>query len=297
MVERADLMNAIALNSSMFNASRMIGPAIAGILVAGIGEGWCFFANAVSYIAVLAGLLMMRVSRHEPVEHPGSPISHIVEGFRWVLKNPPVHALLILLGIASLTAMPFTILMPIFADRILHGGARAMGWLMGASGTGALAGALLLASRRDLKGLGLWVAISATAFGVSLATFAWSRNFWLSAALLVPVGFSLMIQMGSSNTLIQSMVPDRLRGRVISLYSMMVMGMAPIGSLLAGAAAGRIGAPMTVSAGGVISIVAAAVFWKWLPQIRLGARRLIVAQQMSGGPPGQPVAMAPPSSR
>lgn len=297
MVERADLMNAIALNSSMFNASRMIGPAIAGILVAGIGEGWCFFANAVSYIAVLAGLLMMRVSRHEPVEHPGSPISHIIEGFRWVLKNPPVLALLMLLGIASLTAMPFTILMPIFADRILHGGARAMGWLMGASGIGALAGALLLASRRNLKGLGLWVPLSATAFGVSLAAFAWSRDFWLSAALLVPVGFSLMIQMGASNTLIQSMVPDRLRGRVISLYSMMVMGMAPIGSLLAGTAAGRIGAPMTVSAGGVISVLAAAVFWKWLPQIRQGARLLIVAQQMSGGPPGQPIAMAPPSSR
>jgi MFS family permease len=281
----------------MFNASRIIGPAIAGILVASIGEGWCFFANAVSYIAVLVGLFMMRVSRHEPVEHPGSRISHIVEGFRWVLKNPPVHALLMLLGIGSLTAMPFTVLMPIFADRILHGGAAAMGWLMGASGIGALAGALLLASRRNLKGLGLWVAISATTFGVSLAAFAWSRNFWLSAALLVPVGFSMMIQMGSSNTLIQSMVPDRLRGRVISLYSMMVMGMAPIGSMLAGTAADRIGAPMTVTAGGVVSIVAAAVFWKWLPQIREGARLLIVAQQMSGGPPGQPIAMAPPSSR
>jgi MFS family permease len=297
MVERADLMNAIALNSSMFNASRMIGPAIAGILVAGIGEGWCFFANAVSYIAVLAGLFMMRVSRHEPVEHPGSPVSHIVEGFRWVLKNPPVHALLMLLGVASLTAMPFTVLMPIFADRILHGGAAAMGWLMGASGIGALAGALLLASRRNLKGLGLWVAISATTFGISLAAFAWSRNFWLSAALLVPTGFSLMIQMGSSNTLIQSMVPDRLRGRVISLYSMMVMGMAPIGSLLAGTVADRIGAPITVSAGGVISIAAAAVFWRWLPQIRQGARLLIVAQQMSGGPAGQSTIMAPPSSR
>jgi MFS family permease len=287
MVGRADLMNAIALNSSMFNASRVVGPAVAGILVASIGEGWCFFANGVSYIAVIAGLLRMYVARHEHVEQPGSPLSHLAEGFRFVIRNTPVHALLALLGVVSLTGMPYAVLMPVFASRILHGGAAALGWLMGASGIGALAGALLLASRKDLKGLGLWVAVSAVGFGLGLTLFSLSRTFWVSAALLVPVGFAMMIEMGSSNTLIQSMVPDRLRGRVMSVYSMMFMGMAPVGSLLAGAAADRIGAPWTVAAGGLICMAAAGVFSIWLPRIRVGARRLIVAQQMAGGDPPQ----------
>lgn len=287
MVGKPDLMNAIALNSSMFNASRVVGPAIAGILVASIGEGWCFFANAVSYIAVIVGLLAMRVERRAPAPPSGSPIAHIAEGFRFVIENTPVHALMILLGVVSITAMPYAVLMPIFADRILHGGAAALGWLMGASGVGALAGALLLASRRDLKGLGRWVAMSAAGFGVALIAFGMSRTFWLSAALLLPVGFSMMIEMGSSNTLIQSMVPDQLRGRVMSVYSMMFMGMAPIGSLLAGAAADRIGAPWTVAAGGVVCAIAAAVFAARLPAIRVHARRLIVAQQLAGGDPPQ----------
>ena len=287
MVGKPDLMNAIALNSSMFNASRVVGPAIAGILVASIGEGWCFFVNAVSYVAVLAGLFLMNVQRHERVNEPGSPLSHVVEGFRFVMQNLPVHALLMLLGVVSLTGMPYAVLMPIFADRILHGGAAALGWLMGASGVGALVGALLLASRQNLKGLGLWVAVSAMGFGAGLVAFASSRVFWLSAAILVAMGFSMMIEMGSSNTLIQSMVPDRLRGRVMSVYSMTLMGMAPIGSLLAGAAADRIGAPKTVGAGGVICLVAAGIFWMRLPRFRVYARRLIAAQQMAGGNPPQ----------
>ena len=286
MVGKPDLMNAIALNSSMFNASRVVGPAIAGILVAGIGEGWCFFANGVSYIAVIAGLAAMRIAPREPFEHPGSPLAHIVEGFRFVIANPPVHALLILLGVVSLTGMPYVVLMPIFADRILHGGARALGGLMGVAGIGALCGALLLASRQHLRGLGTWVALAALSFGACLTAFAASRNLGLSAAILVPAGFCMMIQMGSSNTLIQSMVPDRLRGRVMSVYSMMFMGMAPIGSLLAGATAGRLGAPATVAAGGLICMTAAGVFWLRWPGIRVHARRLIAEQGIAaGGPP------------
>jgi MFS family permease len=287
MVSRSDLMNAIALNSSMFNASRVVGPAIAGILVASIGEGWCFFANAVSYIAVITGLLLMRVPPHIPAPRTGSPAANIAEGFRFVMQNPPVHVLMMLLGIVSLTGMPYAVLMPIFADRILHGGATALGSLMGASGIGALCGALLLASRRDLKGLGLWVAVAAAGFGLGLVAFSFSRVFWLSAVILVPVGFSMMIEMGSSNTLIQSMVPDNLRGRVMSVYSMMFMGMAPIGSLLAGAAAGHIGAPWTVAIGGIVCAIAAGLFAIKLPGIRVHARRLIVAQQMAGGDPPQ----------
>jgi MFS family permease len=287
MVGKPDLMNAIALNSSMFNASRIIGPAVAGILVATIGEGWCFFANGVSYIAVIAGLIAMSVQRHESVAQPGSPVAKIIEGFRFVIQNPPVHALLALLGVVSLTGMPYAVLMPIFAAKILHGGAAALGWLMGISGIGALCGALLLASRRTLRGLSVWVAMSATAFGAGLIVFSFSRVFWLSAAILIPVGFSMMIEMGSSNTLIQSMVPDHLRGRVMSVYSMMFMGMAPIGSLLAGAAADKLGAPWTVAAGGIICMSAAGLFSFHLPRLRVHSRRLIVAQQMAGGDPPQ----------
>ena len=279
MVGRADLMNAIALNSSMFNASRVIGPAIAGILVAWIGEGWCFFANGISYIAVIVGLLSMHVAPHERVPGGGSPLANIIEGFRFVIRNRPIHALLILLGIASVTGMPFTVLMPVFADRILHGGPKALGWLTGCAGMGALAAALLLASRQTLKGLSGWIATSATAFGIGLVIFALSRTFLFSALILVPVGFALMLQMGASNTLIQSMAPDHLRGRVMGVYSMMIMGMAPFGGLLAGVAADRYGAPAAVAAGGVICLASAGIFWTQLPEIRVHARRMIAEQQ------------------
>jgi MFS family permease len=174
------------------------------------------------------------------------------------------------------------VLMPIFADRILHGGAQALGWLMGFTGVGALGGALLLATRRNLKGLGTWVAFAALSFGVCLMAFSLSKSLALSAAILIPAGFSMMIQMGSSNTLIQSMVPDRLRGRVMSVYSMMFMGMAPIGSLMAGAAASRFGAPATVAAGGLICMTAAGIFRLRWPAIRAHARRLIAEQESSG---------------
>jgi MFS family permease len=280
MVSRDDLMNAIALNSSMFNASRVLGPAVAGLLVASIGEGWCFFANGVSYIAVIVGLLFIRVAAHKPVKQPGTPLEDVIEGFRFVIGSPPIHYLMILLGILSLTGMPITVLMPIFADRILHGGARGLGVLMGASGIGALAGALLLASRQSVKGLGRWVAISAGAFGISLIVFAVSRSYWQSCALLLPLGFAMMLEMGSSNTLIHTMSPDHLRGRVMSVYSMMFMGMAPIGALIAGVAAGRWGAPATVAGGGIVCMLAAAVFgFRW-PSLRAGARELIAAAQM-----------------
>jgi MFS family permease len=278
MVGRPDLMNAIALNSSMFNASRVVGPAIAGILVAAIGEGWCFFANGISYIAVIVGLLLMRVERHEHVDR-GSPLANIVEGFRFVFQNRPIHALLILLGMASVTGMPFQVLMPVFADRILHGGPKALGWLTGCAGVGALMAALLLASRQTLKGLSVWVAVSATAFGVGLIVFATSHTFLFSTAILVPVGFALMLQMGASNTLIQSMVPDQLRGRVMGVYSMVMMGMAPFGGLLAGLAADRFGAPVTVAIGGAICLISAGIFWTQLSGIRVLMRRMIADQR------------------
>jgi MFS family permease len=285
MVGKADLMNAIALNSSMFNASRIIGPAIAGILVAAIGEGWCFFANAVSYIAVIAGLLLMNVEERERVATGESPLADVVEGFRFVTRNTPVHAILMLLGVVSLTGMPYAVLMPIFADRILHGGPRALGWLMGCAGVGAVAGALRLASRTELKGLGRWLPLASFAFGATLIGFAWSRVFWISACILVPVGYTMMIEMASSNTLVQSMVPDELRGRVMSVYSMVFMGMAPFGALLAGVVAGRVGAPWTVTGSGIICMIAATVYWTQRSRLRGPARQLIAAQMVAEDDP------------
>jgi len=287
MVGREDLMNAIALNSSMFNGARIIGPAVAGILVASIGEGWCFFANAVSYIAVIIGLLMMKVPEWKPKPRETSAWNDIKEGFEWALRTKPIFALLVLVGLVSLVGMPYAVLMPIFADRILHSGARGLGILMGFSGAGALIGALALAAKSSLRGLGTWVAASSASFGVFLVLFAYSRIFWASAVLLIPVGLFMMVQMASTNTLIQSMVPDRLRGRIISMYSMMMMGMAPLGALLAGVLSDSLGAPLTVALGGVCSILGAVWFGTRLPMIRAEARRLIIAQSYVGGDPPQ----------
>ena len=286
MVGKEDLMNAIALNSSMFNGARVIGPAIAGILVARIGEGWCFAANSISYIAVIAGLLLMhvhsvpRVSKHSPIED-------IIEGFRWASQTRIIRALLLLLGLISLVGMPYTVLMPIFADKILHGGARGLGILMGSTGVGALFGALTLAAKTGVKGLGRWVAFACGSFGVSLVFFSFSTHFWLSVAFLLPAGYSMMLQMACSNTLIQTMVPDQLRGRVMAVYSMMFMGMAPFGAFFGGALAHRIGAPITVATGGVACVIGAILFGRALPDLRIEARRLIIAQGMAAGEPAQ----------
>ena len=288
MVGKEDLINAIALNSSMFNGARVVGPAIAGLLVASIGEGWCFFLNAVSYVAVIVGLLLMRVTWQRG-KFSGSPLENIVEGFQYVRSTQPIRLLLLLLGLVSVVGMPYAVLMPIFADRILHRGANGLGILMGATGVGALIGALSLAFKRGLKGLGSWVLLSSAGFGATLILFGISKNFWLSVALLVPVGYCMMVEMASSNTLIQSIVPDRLRGRVMSVYSMMFMGMAPIGALGAGVVAHHLGAPLTVAIGGMACMLGSAAFGMRLPVMRMEARRLILAQGLAGGDPPQEI--------
>ncbi len=287
MVGKGDMANAIALNSSMVNGARIVGPAVAGVLVAAIGEGWCFLANSISYIAVITGLLMMDVPAVSARKAAVSAFEQIKEGFRFVAGHVPIRALLLLLGFVSLFAMPYAVLMPIFADQILHGGASGLGILMGASGLGALMGALMLAARTGIRGLGRWVMAATAGFGLSLALFSMSQWFWLSAALLIPVGFSMMVQMAASNTLIQTLSPDYIRGRVMSAYTMMFMGMAPFGSLLAGSLAHRLGAPRVVFASGIACMVSAAVFARYLPRVRIEARRLIVAQNMVGGDPPQ----------
>ena len=285
MVGREDLLNAIALNSSMFNSARIIGPAIAGILVASVGEGWCFFANGISYFAVIAGLLLMRLTRHAELQKKGSPLENLIEGFRFARHTAPVRALLLLIGLVSFAAMPYTVLMPIFAGRILHGGARQLGLLMMMTGVGALLGALTLASKTGVSGLGRWVWMAASGFGTSLVFFTLSRHLWLSMALLLPTGFGMMVQMGATNTLLQVMVPDRLRGRVMSLYSMMFIGMGPIGAFVGGVVAARIGAPWTVAIGGVTCLAGGTIFARRLPAMRAVARQLILAQGMGTGEP------------
>jgi MFS family permease len=301
MVGKEDLMNAIALNSSMFNGARVIGPAVAGVLVARLGEGWCFFANGVSYIAVIVGLMLMRVSAPARASAKTPPLEHLIEGFQFVRRTAPIRALMILLGVVSVTGMPYVVLMPIFADKILHRGGQEfatligshdlgavrLGILMGAAGVGALLGALTLAMRSGTKGLGRWVAVCCAGFGVSLILFALSWSFWLSVILLLPVGYFIMLQMASSNTLIQVMVPDELRGRAMAVYSMMFMGMAPVGALLGGALSDRLGAPLTVAIGGLASVFGAWWFSAQLPKIRAEARQLIMAQAMTGGAPAE----------
>ncbi len=295
MVGREDLMNAIALNSSMFNGARVVGPAVAGLLVAAVGEGWCFLLNGLSYTAVITGLLLMEVPARPMAAARGLVLHDAIEGFRFVVRTAPVHALLALLGVVSFAGMPYSVLMPVFAESILHSGPKGLGLLMGASGLGALGGALALVSRRGVRGLGRWVATAAAAFGIALMCFSFSRSLWLSALLLVPVGAAMIVQMASSNTLIQAMVPDALRGRVMAVYSMMFMGMAPFGSLFAGWVADRIGAPATVAGGGLVCLVAAGIFSLRLPFIRSEARQLIVAQEMAGGDP--PTEMTGPSAQ
>jgi MFS family permease len=293
MVGKEDLINAIALNSSMFNGARIIGPAIAGVLVASIGEGWCFFANGISYIAVITGLLLMKLGALAVAGRETSPFEHAAEGFRFVRNTAPIRALLLLIALMSLVAMPYAVLMPIFAGNVYHRGARALGWLMGATGIGALLGALTLATKKGgVHGLGRWVAFASAGFAICLILFASAPWFWLSLAMLVPAGFCMMLQMSSCNTLIQSMVPDRLRGRVMAVYSMMFMGMAPIGALLAGFLAHHIGARWTVILGGVIGLGGSAVFSFNLPALRGEARELIVAQGLAGGEPAS--TMPPP---
>ena len=287
MVGKEDLLNAIGLNSSMFNGARVVGPAVAGILVASIGEGWCFFANAVSYLAVIAGLLAMKLKQRTAPRRSGSAVADVLEGFRYARNTLPIFAILLLLGLVSLVGLPYAVLMPIFADKILHSGPRGYSLLMSAAGLGAMMGALTLATRQGVRGLGRLVALAASGFGVSLILFSLSRSFWLSIVLLVPAGFCVMLLTACCNTLIQTMVPDHLRGRMMGLYSMMFMGMAPLGALGAGVAANWFGAPITVAVGGGVCLLGAAGFARVLPQIRAEARQLIVAQGLVTGEPGE----------
>jgi MFS family permease len=277
MVERReDLPNAIALNSSMVNATRLVGPAVAGMVIAAVGEGWCFLIDGISYIAVIGSLVAMRFVRAEMPKEPPNALHELAEGWRYVLESKPIRTLLLLLGLISLVGMPYTVLMPVFADRILHGGAHTLGFLMAASGVGALAAALLLAARRTVLGLGNWIGSSSVLFGAALAGFALSRTLWFSLAVLPFVGFGMMQEMAATNTVLQTIVDDDKRGRVMAYYAMAFQGVSPFGSLFGGALSDRIGAPATLVIGGVVCVIAGLWFVWRLPKLREVVRPIYV---------------------
>jgi len=283
MVEdRADLPNAIALNSSMVNASRIIGPSIGGVVIAAVGEGWCFMADAVSYLAVIASLLAMTVQERDHPPRTTSAREELVDGFRYVSRFLPVRSALTLLALISLLGMPYTVLMPAIATNLLHGGAHTLGFLMTASGVGALAGALFLASRRSVLGLGRAMSLSAALFGVGLVLFSLSRVLWLSLLILPVVGAGMMITMASTNTIVQTIIEEKMRGRVMAFYTMAFLGTAPIGSLLAGWVAERIGSEYTILAGGVGCILAGGWFAWRLPRLREIVRPIYLERGILG---------------
>jgi MFS family permease len=283
--EKADLGNAIALNSSMVNAARLLGPSVAGLLIATVGEGVCFLINGFSYMAVIASLIMMRLAREDVRAQTSRAWHDLMEGLRYVYGFEPIRAIILLLALVSLVGMPYMVLMPVFAKSVLHGGPSALGFLMAASGVGALAGALYLASRQGVLGLGKMIPIAAGVFGVGLLGFSMSRNFFFSLALVTLVGFGQMVQLATSNTLLQTMVDDRQRGRVMGFYTGAFVGMAPVGSLLSGSLAGVIGAPWTLFIGGIACLVGAVIFARKLPQLREKARPVYVSKGILPGIP------------
>lgn len=266
--KREDLGNAIALNSSIFNGARLIGPTVAGILIALVGEGVCFLINGLSFVAVIAAIMAMRISDSKSVKKNAGMTEGLKEGFAYAFGFAPIRSILLLLSLLNFMAMPFTVLMPIFAKDILHGGPNTLGYLLGATGLGALTGAIFLAARKSVVGLGKWIAIAAIIMGSALAVFSISKNFILSLLLLYPTGFGMMVHMASSNTVLQTIVDDDKRARLMSLYAMSFMGMTPLGSLLAGTIAGRIGAPLTLAIGGMITVLGALIFMRKLPEMR-----------------------------
>jgi MFS family permease len=273
MVEdRADLSNAIAINSSMVNMARLVGPSLAGLLIAVKSEGWCFLVDGISYIAVIISLLMMRVMRIEDRRATTSIFTQLKEGWTYVAGFVPIRSILSLFALLSLMGWPFMVLMPIFAAKVLHGGPHTLGFLMGAVGVGSLASALSLVMRRSVRGLTRVIPIAAGIFGVGLICFGFSHFLWLSMLMMLVTGFGMMQGLTGSNTIIQTLVDENMRGRVMSYYTMAFVGMAPFGSLLAGAMAHAIGAPRTVIVSGIACILGAFWFTTQLPAIRKDMR-------------------------
>ena len=260
MVGKDDLPNAIALNSSIFNGARVIGPAVAGFTIVLVGEGWCFFLNGVSFIAVLVALLMMRIERSQGQRAEESPIRSFIQGFRFAMSDVLIRSALLLLSVLSLFGLQYGVFLPIYAKDILHGGAKALGLLMSAAGVGAVLGALQFAARTQFKGLTRWMATTCTVCGIALMVIAAARTFWLCAVVLFVVGFAATSQMAATNTMVQRRAPDEMRSRLMAVYATMFMGVQPIGALIAGGVAKHLGAPYTLMAFGSIVLIGCMVF-------------------------------------
>ncbi len=279
MVERKeDLGSSIALNSTIVNGARLIGPSFAGILIATLGVGMCFLLNGVSFIAVILALLAMKIPSKKREIDNSEFLEGLKEGFSYAFGFAPIRSVLLLLGLISLMGMPYTVLMPIFAEKILHGGPKTLGFLLGAAGVGAIVGSFYLASRRSALGLGKLIIVSSNIFGIGLIGFSLSRLFWLSLLMMAVTGFGMMVQMTSSNTVLQTIVDEDKRGRVMSFYTMAFMGMVPFGSLLAGRLAHTIGAPNTILIGGIACILGSSLFARNLPRLREMVRPVYIAK-------------------
>jgi MFS family permease len=270
--KKEDLSNAIALNSSLVNGARLVGPSLAGILIAMTGEGVCFLLNTLSYLFVLTSLFLMKVTPKEKKKDSKPILKEFAEGFSYTFSFAPLRYIILLLALISLMGMPYTVLMPVFAKVVLHGGSHTFGFLMGASGLGALTGALYLASRRNTTGLEKIIPLAAGLFGLGLVMFSFSRMILLSLTLMVITGLGMMLEGAASNTMLQTIVDDNRRGRVMSFYTMAFMGTAPFGSLLAGSAARMIGVPYTLLIGGIACIIGALIFYRKLPDITRAIR-------------------------
>ncbi len=278
MVEdRQDLGNAIAINSSMVNLARLLGPSLAGLVIGALGEGYCFLIDGLSYLAVIASLAFMQVKPVSALRATTSMAAQLKEGWAYVSGFAPVRTILLLFAVVSLMGMPFVVLMPVFASQVLHGGPHTLGLLVGASGVGALVSAIQLALRKSVLGLGRMIPIAAASFGVGLILFGLSRTLWFSLLMMLLVGFGMMQGMAASNTIIQTLVPEDRRGRVMSYYTMAFVGMAPFGSLLAGGLAHWLGAPHTVIITGSVVILGALWFATRLRAIRVEVRPIYQA--------------------
>ncbi len=268
MVEREDLANAIALNSSMVNVARLVGPSIAGVLIALVGEGWCFTLDAVSYLAVIASLLMMRLKPRVIEKSKQRFVADLGAGFRYVAGFAPIRALLFLLAVVSFSGMPYAVLMPVFAGEVMKGGPHTLGILMGSTGVGAIIGVLWLAQRSQIRGLGRVIVIAGVSFGAGLIAFSYATTLFVAVPLLAIAGAGMMVQMAASNTMLQTISDESMRGRVMSFYTMAFFGMVPFGSLAAGAIAQRWSAPIAVRMGGVVTIVAVLIFFRAIRAMR-----------------------------
>jgi len=278
MVEdKQDLSNAIAINSSMANGARLIGPAIAGLVVARFGEGWCFLVDGVSYFAVIASLLLMRIAPLNARRVKASMLVQMREGWDYVRGFQPVRTILTLFAVVSLMGYSWSVLLPVFAAQVLHGGAHTLGWLSAAGGVGALISGTSLALRKSVLGLTRMVQVSVVLLGVALILFGLSHVLWLSVLLMVLVGFGMLQAASASNTIIQSLVTEDKRARVMSYYTMAFFGAAPFGSLLAGVLAHLFGAPHTVMFTGACCLAGAAWFTVKLPGVRASMRPIYEA--------------------